>query len=145
MHKDCTSTLPHVAHAIWFSNMPNSTILQPLTVIPGIIKCRLPERLRAHPKPDARGIRVMEEPEYILCYSAVKLVKASQAKHTFTGIPVTVYGDWRPGTKTQVYFWTLKKSNMAVRSSTTLLQTVSCAELFFSSHLSNQIEKGTSH
>lgn len=40
--------------------------LQPVTVIPGIIKFSMPERLPAHPKPDAKGLRVKGDPEYIL-------------------------------------------------------------------------------
>ena len=84
----------------------------------------MPERLRAHPKPDAKGLRVKGEPEYILWDSSVEPIRPQRterfpplSKNTFTGIP-TVYREWRPGRKVSVHFQTLEKSNMAVESRT---------------------------
>lgn len=84
----------------------------------------MPERLRAHPKPDAKGLRVKGEPEYILWDSSVEPIRPQRterfpplSKNTFTGIP-TVYREWRPGRKVSVHFQTLEKSNMAVKSRT---------------------------
>ena len=63
-----------------FSYVKRLCGLQPLTVIPGIIRFSLPERLQAHPKLDARGMRVKEEPEYVLRNASVKLVQSQRTE-----------------------------------------------------------------